>query len=142
MKKNSNHTDIQKSDIRNDEDIKQLVHTFYDKVGRDERLGYVFNEVADVDWTTHLPKMVNFWSNILFQTRRFKGRPYRKHRVLPIERNDFDIWLGLWHETVDELFEGERAEYVKEMAFKVASAFTIRLEMDGKLDDEHRIETD
>lgn len=121
------------SDIQNDKDIKQLVHRFYDKVGRDERLGYMFNDVAQVNWDTHLPKMVNFWSNILFKTRRFKGRPYRKHRPLPIERSDFDIWLGLWNETVDELFVGERAEYAKKVAFRVACAFTTRLEMDGKL---------
>lgn len=121
-----------KKDIQNDEDIKRLVHQFYDKVGNDERLGYVFNDVAQVDWDTHLPKMVDFWSNILFQTRRFNGRPYRKHRPLPIKRDDFNIWLGLWTKTVDELFAGEKAEIAKEVAFRVASAFTIRLEMDGK----------
>lgn len=120
------------TDIHNDEDIKQLVHRFYDKVGRDERLGYIFNDVAGVHWATHLPHMVDFWSNILFQTRRFKGKPYRKHVPLPIQRKDFNIWLGLWNETVDELYAGERAEYVKEIAFKVATAFTIRLEMDGR----------
>lgn len=121
-------------DIRNDEDITLLVHQFYKKVGNDERLGYVFNDVAQVDWDIHLPKMVDFWSNILFQTRRFNGRPYRKHHPLPIKRADFDIWLGLWRETVDELFTGENATHVKEMAFKIASAFTIRLEMDGKFE--------
>lgn len=123
-----------KPDIQDDEDIKQLVHQFYDKVGQDERLGYVFNEVARVEWNSHLPKMVDFWSNILFKTNRFNGRPYRKHRPLPIKRDDFDIWLGLWTETVDELFAGKQANYAKEIAFKVASAFTIRLEMDGKLE--------
>lgn len=121
-------------DIRNDEDITLLVHQFYKKVGDDERLGYIFNDVAAVDWETHLPKMVDFWSNILFQTRRFNGRPYRKHQPLPIKRQDFDRWLDLWRETVDEFFTGENAEIAKEMAFKIASAFTIRMEMDGKFE--------
>jgi hemoglobin len=124
-------------DIQNDEDVTLLVHQFYKKVGNDERLGYVFNDVAKIDWDTHLPKMVDFWSNILFQTRRFKGRPYRKHRPLPVKRDDFNIWLGLWTQTVDELFNGENAGIVKEMAFKIASAFTIRLEMDGKFEEEY-----
>ncbi|HEX6982605.1 MAG TPA: group III truncated hemoglobin [Balneolaceae bacterium] len=123
-----------KTDIRNDEDITLLVHQFYKKVGDDERLGYIFNDVAQVEWDTHLPKMVDFWSNILFQTRRFNGRPYRKHQPLPIKKDDFNIWLGLWTKTVDELFAGEKANHAKEMAFKIASAFTIRLAIDGKFE--------
>src|SRR5690625_3181432 len=123
-----------KEDIRNDEDISLLVHQFYGKVENDERLGYIFNDIAQVEWDTHLPTMVDFWSNILFRTRRFNGRPYRKHHPLPIKRNDFNIWYGLWTETVDELFAGENASHAKEMAGKIASAFTVRMEMDGKFE--------
>lgn len=121
-------------DIHSDEDLKLLVETFYGKVEQDERLGYMFNEVAGVDWDSHLPKMVDFWSNLLFQTGRYKGRPFRQHLPLPIRPGDFDRWYGLWVETVDELFEGENAEYVKEMAAKIASSFSIRLEMEGKFE--------
>jgi hemoglobin len=120
------------NDISNDRDIKRLVHKFYEKVQNDERLGYIFDEFAQVDWETHLPRMTNFWSNLLFQTGRYKGRPFRKHLPLPIEKADFNRWYGLWTETVDELFEGANAQYVKEMAGKIASSFSIRLEMEGK----------
>lgn len=122
-------------DLSNDKDIRQLVHAFYDKVQQDERLGYIFNEAADVDWDTHLPKMVDFWSNLIFQTGRYRGRPFRQHMPLPIKRGDFERWFGLWTETVNELFEGENAEHAKEMAGKIASSFSIRLEMDGKFDE-------
>lgn len=121
-------------DIRNDEDIRELVHTFYGKVQQDERLGYIFNEFAEVDWDSHLPKMVDFWSNLLFQTGRYKGRPFRQHIPLPIQKEDFSLWFGLFESTVDELFEGEKANYAKEMAAKIASSFALRMEMDGKFD--------
>ncbi|WP_138430968.1 group III truncated hemoglobin [Fodinibius saliphilus] len=121
-------------DIRGDEDIKTLVHAFYDKVQEDERLGYVFNDYAAVDWEKHLPKMVDFWSNMLFQTRRYNGRPFRQHMNLPIEKMDFDRWHNLFEETVDEHFEGVKADYAKEMAAKIASSFSVRMEMDGKFD--------
>ncbi|MDZ7721123.1 MAG: group III truncated hemoglobin [Balneolaceae bacterium] len=121
-------------DIRNDQDIKLLVHTFYGKVEDDERLGYIFNDVAEVDWDEHLPKMVDFWSNLLFQTRRYKGKPFRQHLPLPIEKQDFSRWFGLFESTVDELFEGERANHAKEMAARIASSFSLRMEMDGKFD--------
>lgn len=119
-------------DIQNDKDIALLVESFYTKVQKDERLDYIFNNYANVDWEEHLPKMVDFWSNILFQTRRYKGRPFRQHLPLPIEKQDFGRWLKLFEQTVDDHFEGPKAEHAKEMANKVASAFTIRLEMEGK----------
>lgn len=121
-------------DIRNDEDVRELVHTFYGKVQEDERLGYIFNDFADVDWDSHLPKMVDFWSNLLFQTGRYKGRPFRQHIPLPIQKEDFSLWFGLFESTVDELFKGEKANYAKEMAAKIASSFALRMEMDGKFD--------
>ncbi|MGK7370788.1 MAG: group III truncated hemoglobin [Candidatus Halalkalibacterium sp. M3_1C_030] len=126
---------MSEKDLSSDEDIRRLVHAFYDRVQQDERLGYIFNDAAGVDWETHLPKMVDFWSNLIFQTNRYRGRPFRQHMPLPIQRGDFERWFGLWTETVDELFEGKNAEYAKEMAGKIASSFSIRLEMDGKFDD-------
>lgn len=121
-------------DIRNDKDIKTLVHAFYGRVQEDERLGYIFNDVADVNWDKHLPNMVNFWSNVLFRTKRYEGRPYRQHLALPIERMDFGRWYNLFVDTVDQHFEGEKAEYAKEMAGKIASSFSVRMEMDGKFE--------
>lgn len=121
-------------DITTEDDIKKLVHSFYGKVQEDERLGYIFNEVAGVDWDRHLPRMVDFWSNLLFQTGRYDGRPFRRHLPLPIEKMDFGRWYKLFEETVDDLFEGEKAEYAKEMAGKIASSFSVRLEMEGKFD--------
>jgi hemoglobin len=123
-------------DIQNDNDIELLVHSFYGKVQKDERLDYIFSDYANVNWDTHLPNMVDFWSKLLFQTSRYKGRPFRQHLPLPIEREDFGRWYGLFEETVDEYFEGEKADYAKEMAGKIASSFLIRLEMEGKFEPE------
>ena len=124
-----------RTDLKNDDDIRKLVHTFYDKVQQDDRLGYIFNEAADVDWDHHLPKMVDFWSNIIFGTGRYRGRPYRQHVPLPIKRDDFSRWYNHFEQTVDDLFAGERAEYAKKVARSVAQSFAMRMEMDGKFDD-------
>ncbi len=122
----------EKSDIKNDEDIKLLVHTFYSKVQQNERLNYIFSDYAAVDWDKHLPKMIDFWSNLLFQTGRYKGRPFRQHLPLPIKQNDFKLWYGLWEETVNQFFEGKKADYAKEMAGKIAASFSLRFKMEGK----------
>lgn len=123
-------------DIRNEEDIKTLVHAFYSKVEEDERLGPIFNEAAGVEWDEHLPKMVDFWSKMLFRTKRYQGRPFRQHLPLPIEQEDFGRWVGLFVETVDEHFEGNRADYAKEMAGNIANSFSTRMAMEGKFDSE------
>lgn len=121
------------TDIQDDADIKELVHAFYDRVAQDERLGYIFNDVAAVDWEQHLPQMVDFWSNILFRTGRYQGRPYRQHRPLPLQMDDFRRWFTLFCETVDTHFQGERATCAKEMAGRIASSFTARLQSEGRL---------
>ncbi len=125
------------SDIQNDEDISTLVHSFYAKVEEDERLGPIFNEVANVDWDEHLPKMVDFWSKMIFRTKRYKGSPFREHLPLPIERDDFGRWVGLFTDTVDEHFEGNRADYAKELAVNIANSFSTRMAMDGKFDQKY-----
>jgi hemoglobin len=121
-------------DIQTEKDIEKLVYSFYDKVQKDERLDYIFSDFAQVNWDTHLPKMIDFWSKLLFQTKRYKGRPFRQHLPLPVQKTDFELWYGYFKETVDKYFKGEKADYAKEMAGKIASSFMIRLEMEGKFE--------
>ena len=119
-------------DIESEEDIKTLVHTFYTYVQKDERLGYIFNDFAKTDWDNHLPKMVDFWSNILFRTGRYKGRPFRQHLPLPLKLNDFERWVALFFNTVDLLFKGPRADQAKQMAYNIATSFASRMELIAK----------
>ena len=125
------------NDIRNEEDITTLVNAFYAKVEEDECLGPIFKEAADVDWDEHLPKMVDFWSKMLFRTKRYKGRPFRQHLPLPIEQEDFGRWVSLFTETVDEHFEGPKANYAKEMAENIANSFKTRMALEGKFDNRY-----
>ena len=46
-----------KKDIENREDIILLVNTFYNSVKENKTLGYIFNDVAKIEWESHLPKM-------------------------------------------------------------------------------------
>jgi hemoglobin len=39
-----------KRDIENKKDIELLITTFYDKVKADAAIGYIFNDIAKVDW--------------------------------------------------------------------------------------------
>ena len=112
------------SDILGRDEIVRLVDRFYEKVRDDETLGFIFDKVAQVDWPAHLPKMYDFWQTVLFRDGGFRGDPIGKHaRLVPLTnmgREQFDRWLVLFEETVDELFTGENAEHIKRCAADMA----------------------
>jgi hemoglobin len=111
-------------DILNRDSVKLLVDKFYDKVQTDPLLGPVFSHV---DWPHHLPTMYNFWSSILLGDQTYQGNPLQKHLALPVTAEHFNQWLSLFHQTVDENFEGEKAEEAKQRAQSIASLFQFKM---------------
>lgn len=114
-----------KTDILGRDEIVRLVDRFYGKVRGDETLGFIFDKVAAVDWDAHLPKMYSFWQTVLFRNGGFRGDPLGAHaRLVPLTamgREQFDRWLELFRETVDELFAGENAGHIKRCAEDMAN---------------------
>jgi hemoglobin len=112
-------------DITDRRDVACLVNVFYDRVRDDELLGPIFDDVAHVDWATHLPRMYDFWESVLFGTATFKGTPLVVHRALaqhtPLTPEAFDRWIALFHTTVDDLFSGAIASQAKESAVRIAA---------------------
>lgn len=110
--------------IRTREDISLLVNTFYAKVRKKEGLSHFFNQmiVGEDAWAVHLDKLTDFWETQLLMARTFKGNPMAAHIKVDktfnqeIEMKHFGLWLNLWYETIDELFEGEVAHLAKNKA--------------------------
>lgn len=119
------------NDIMGRDEIVRLVDTFYGKVRSDEVLGFIFDKVAVIDWDAHLPKMYAFWQTVLFRDGGFRGDPIGKHARLvsftTMGREQFDRWLDLFRETVDELFEGENADHIKRCAEDMANVIHSRI---------------
>lgn len=122
-----------KSDITDRKDIELLVNTFYDKVEKNKVLGYIFNDVVKVDWETHLPKMYSFWASILLGEHSFSGNPMQKHVALSkqteMNEKEFSEWIDLFTKTVDELFEGEKANEAKLRANNIARLMLHNIQM-------------
>ena len=117
-----------KPDISNAEDVKLLIDTFYEKVQRDDVIGYIFNDIARVNWSAHLPVMYAFWDFLLLgNADAYRGNPIQKHFDLhakhPLKAAHFDRWLALFQSTVDELFEGSNADNAKFRAFAIAETW-------------------
>ena len=113
-----------KSDITSRKDIELLVDTFYEKVRSNPELGYIFEDVAEINWETHLPRMYSFWGSILLGEYSYSGNPMQKHialsKLTSITDIEFSMWLRLFTETVDQLFTGERATEAKVRAENIA----------------------
>lgn len=113
-----------KKDIYSREDVELLVDTFYDKVKANAIIGYIFNDIAKVDWKNHLPRMYSFWASILLGEHSFSGNPMVKHiqlsKIAPMTDKEFSEWLKIFIQTTDELFEGEKAEEAKKRATNIA----------------------
>lgn len=124
-----------KRDIQDRNDVANLVNRFYEKVRNNETIGYIFNDVAKVNWEHHLPIMYDFWDNVLFQTGSYARNAIGVHKQLneltPLHREHFQEWLRLWKENVDELFEGPNAELAKQRATSIATIMQISILQGG-----------
>lgn len=120
-----------KKDIATRKDIELLVDTFYDKVKRDAVIGFIFTDVAKVNWEKHLPIMYNFFENMLFYTGGYTGNPMELHKkinnYLQLTTEHFNQWESLFSNTVDELFEGEKAELVKQRAISISKIMQLKI---------------
>jgi len=117
-----------KTDILGRKELEILINTFYDKVKSDPAIGFMF---ADVNWDKHLPVMYSFWENTLFYTGGYVGNPLKTHQALhkknTLNENHFKQWVQLFVATVDELFEGEKAELAKQKAFSISSVMQLKM---------------
>lgn len=119
------NTDDTLPDLTSRADIIRLVDAFYDRIRRDEKLGPIFNDIAQVNWETHLPKMYDFWDTVLFGAGTFRGNPLAAHAKLvstaDMSKASFDHWLELFTATVHDLFQGTNAAVILRSAEDMAN---------------------
>lgn len=113
------------SDIATEADIRTLVEAFYGDIAGDPVLGPFFQPV---DLPAHLPRMVAFWSSVVFQTGAYRGRPFDAHLKLEaLQARHFERWLERFCTTVDAHFRGPNADLIKARAKQIAAVFQIKM---------------
>ncbi len=127
-----------KKDIENRTDIEKLVNTFYERVKNNETISHYFTQVVKVKWERHLPVMYDFWENVLFYSGSYAGNPMRVHKTINKRHNfadkDFDVWIELFIQTIDQLFEGEKAELARQRAISIATVMKLKILHPGMFD--------
>lgn len=125
-----------KSDILNRDDLLQLVTLFYEKLLGDQSISFIFTDVAKIDLGHHLPVLVDFWDNVLFQSDTYRKNAMQPHLDLhaksPLTKEHFITWLRYFKESVDELYEGDKAFQAKERATSIATVIQIKISQLGQ----------
>jgi hemoglobin len=118
-------------DLDTPDEIAEMVRRFYADIAQDELLGPMFNDVAKVDWSEHLPKLTAFWCRTLLGRAGYQGNPLRAHQLVharhPFTAAHFERWLTLFHENVELGWTGPNAQRALDFADHVARAHRKRL---------------
>ena len=79
-----------------------------------------------------MPRITSFWETILLGAGTYSGGAFGPHAQLhakaELREAHFERWLQIWFGTVDDMFQGERANVAKVHALRVARAFHGRLQ--------------
>jgi hemoglobin len=123
-------TDTPVSDARHaeptDDNIRDLVYVFYDRVRADATLGPVFEDALAGRWDTHLPKMCRFWASLVLGTKAYRGNVQQAHQPLPgVEPKHFSHWLYLFLDTVESRYQPAAAVQFMEPALRIAQSLQL-----------------
>ncbi len=105
-----------------------MVDAFYTKVRNDDLLKDIFSERIQTRWPEHLEKMYRFWQTVLLEEHTYYGSPFAPHASMAVDGEHFRRWIALFHQTVDELFVGERAARAKWQGERMAEMFQHKIE--------------
>lgn len=122
---------IPTGDLDSPAEIAEMVRRFYAQVELDDLLGPLFNDVAQVDWVEHLPKLTLFWCRALLGIQGYVGNPFRAHALIhekaPFRHEHFERWLSLFTATVTDGWTGPGAERAVALAQNVARVHSNQL---------------
>lgn len=124
---------VGKQDIKDRKDLYFIVKTFYDLLKVDTQIGPIFIEMIQ-DWDGHLEKITSFWEVQLFNIRSgYQGNPIQAHQKVDeaqgysITPEDFGVWLFYWVNVINDNFEGEKAEELKDRARKMQTVLYLEI---------------
>jgi len=120
-----------KKDIETREDITRLIIQFYEHVKKDSTIGFIFNDVVNMNWEVHIPVIVDFWETILLDNPVYKKNAMEVHydlnKKIPLQQKHFSQWLSLFYTTVDNLYTGKIATLAKTRAKSIAAVMEFKM---------------
>ncbi|MFV0514198.1 MAG: group III truncated hemoglobin [Jhaorihella sp.] len=109
--------------------LSVMVDAFYTRVRSDPRLGPVFDAEIGDRWGPHLDRMKRFWASVALNAGVYSGKPVAVHqRLAGVEPEDFEIWLGLFRETLEDTAPTpEAVNYLMVRAERIAQSLRMAM---------------
>ena len=118
-------------DIETRADLELLLSEFYSTLLKDEKIAYIFTDIAKIDLEQHLPHIVDFWEQSLFGNNGYRKNVLQIHVNLNSKEKftdtHFTTWLTHFEATTNRLFQGINAEKIKTRAESIATVMKIKL---------------
>jgi hemoglobin len=111
------------------ENINEMVFAFYAKfLSEINSVSNIFKEALGEDiksekWQTHIETLTKFWAMMTLNENEYKGSPLAPHFDLPLTKEMFHEWLGMFFELIDSMNEDETAIIFKTKAEDIAKNF-------------------
>lgn len=127
-----------KKTIQSRADIEVIIKDFYAKMLQDPIVGFIFVDVAKIDLDSHIPLIVDFWSDIIFKqladnkAKLYQGNVLKKHleinQLVSLKAGHFTRWLYLFEQSIDTAFTGDNADLMKYRAHLVADSINAAID--------------
>ena len=125
-------------DVEHRADIEIIVEKFYEQVLADPIIGFIFVDIVKIDLASHLPLIVNFWSDVLFHKplpdkkdgskTLYKGNVLNKHlqvnSLVALKPGHFTRWLYLFNQVIKQRFLGKNSELMMARAELIAQSIS------------------
>ena len=112
------------ADLVDRDGVVELLDDFYRRAFDDELLRPIFVDVAQMDLTTHLPVISDFWCKAILKEGEYRRNVFAPHNALhqlvALEPQHFERWLMLWHNTIDDRHAGPNADLAKLQGARIA----------------------
>ena len=123
-------------DISGKEDLRLIIHSFYDLLLGHERMRPLFLKFELEELRAeHEETLADFWDGVLFLSGAYKKNAMEPHRQLheadPLRKEHFDTWLELFRSAADRHFEGENTEVLKNRALSIATVMQLKFGITG-----------
>lgn len=114
-------------DIISTKDIKLMIDAFYLKVHENKELSSILKKLAKKKWNFKKDILYVFWEKLLFGEGGYEGDPFKNNIPILIDEKDFEKFVSIFNETIDELFEGDYTESAKARILAISNLFQGKL---------------
>ena len=125
-------------DVEQRADIEIIVEKFYERILADPIIGFIFVDIVKIDLVSHLPLIVNFWSDVLFHKplpvkkggskTLYEGNVLNKHlqvnSLVALKPGHFTRWLYLFNQVIEQRFSGNNSELMMARAELIAQSIS------------------